>query len=255
MAGTVRTTRFDTTQVACPVHGSLWWMSASTIPLNALFRRVALTWNNTSAIQANRHQLELAATPKRASARFGSDARGAKERDFEDFFTRHQQDIFGYLWRITGEEQAAYDLCQETFLRAWQQFGTVSTYERPGAWLLRVATNLAINHQRHHAKSNGRLLELAEHDATESDPAFHVVERDAVATALLALPVRHRMALVLRIVYGMPFQEIALTLGISPVAARMTLSRARQQFRHHYLAVQPNTPHPDVDKMRANNEE
>jgi RNA polymerase sigma-70 factor (ECF subfamily) len=230
-------------------------MSASTIPLNALLRRVALTWNNTSAIQANRHQLELAATAKRADTRFASDARGAQEHQFEDFFTRHQQDIFGYLWRITGEEQAAYDLCQETFLRAWQHFGTVSTYERPGAWLLRVATNLAINHQRRRAKSNGRLLELAEHHATESDPALHVVERDAVATALLALPVRHRMALVLRIVYGMPFQEIAVTLGISPVAARMALSRARQQFRRHYLSLQPNAPHPFVEKMRATNEE
>jgi RNA polymerase sigma-70 factor (ECF subfamily) len=223
--------------------------------LNALFRRVVLTGDSTWAIQANRHELELAATPQGPSARFASDARSAQEHKFEDFFTRHQQDIFGYLWRITGEEQAAYDLCQETFLRAWQQFGTVSTYERPGAWLFRVATNLAINHQRRHAKSNGRLLELTEHDAAGSDPALHVVERDAVTTVLLALPVRHRMALVLRIVYGMPFQEIAVTLGISQVAARMTLSRARQQFRRHYLAVQPNAPHPFVEKMRAKNEE
>jgi RNA polymerase sigma-70 factor, ECF subfamily len=254
MAGTVRTATVDTTRVACPVHGSRWWM-AVRMHLNAQFRRVVPAWNNTSPEHANRYEPELAATPPRASAPFVSDARGATEHEFEDFFTRHQQDIFGYLWRITGEEQAAYDLCQETFLRAWKQFGTISTYERPGAWLLRVATNLAINHQRHHAKSNGRLLELTEYDATESDPALHIVERDAVATALLALPVRHRMALVLRIVYGMPFQEIAQALGVSQVAARTTLSRARQQFRRHYLCVQPNTQHPGEEKMRASENE
>jgi DNA-directed RNA polymerase specialized sigma24 family protein len=139
---------------------------AVRMQLNAQFRRVVPPWDTTSPVHANQYEPELAATWQRTSARFVSDARGAKEHQFEDFFTRHQQDIFGYLWRITGEEQAAYDLCQETFLRAWQQFDTVSTYERPGAWLFRVATNLAINHQRHHAKSNGRLLELTEYGAT-----------------------------------------------------------------------------------------
>ena len=45
--------------------------------------------------------------------------------------------FFGYLWRVTGEEQTAYDLSQETFVRAWQHFRTIKSYERPDAWLLR----------------------------------------------------------------------------------------------------------------------
>ena len=51
---------------------------------------------------------------------------------FEAFFRRHERNIFGYLWRMTGDEQAAYDLSQETFVRAWQHFDRIASYERPG---------------------------------------------------------------------------------------------------------------------------
>ncbi len=44
-------------------------------------------------------------------------AHGAYET-FEEFISGRESDVFGYLWRLTGDEQTAYDLCQETFLRA-----------------------------------------------------------------------------------------------------------------------------------------
>jgi RNA polymerase sigma-70 factor (ECF subfamily) len=175
-----------------------------------------------------------AGTWQRSSPHFGQ---GTDEQPFKEFFMRYRPDIFGYLWRIIGEEQAAQDICQETFLRAWQHFGKVSAYERPGAWLFRVATNLAINYQRHRSTTNDRLLKPEEAEGSGIDPMLGIVERDAVTTALQALPARQRMALVLRVVYGMPFQEIAITLGVSQANARMALSRGRQKFRRHYLEV------------------
>jgi RNA polymerase sigma-70 factor (ECF subfamily) len=179
-----------------------------------------------------RSESEKASTWQRSSVQSSQDT---DEQPFKDFFMRYRPDIYGYLWRIIGEEQAAQDLCQETFLRAWQHFDKVSGYERPVAWLFRVATNLAINYQRYRSTSSDRLLKLEEPEGSGVDPALGIVERDAVATVLQALPARQRMALVLRVVYGMPFQEIAATLGVSQANARMALSRGRQQFRRHYL--------------------
>ena len=68
------------------------------------------------------------------------------ETAFEAFLRGRERDMFGYLRRLTGDEQAAYDLSQETFLRAWQHFPKISRYERPDAWLFRGATNHALNH-------------------------------------------------------------------------------------------------------------
>jgi RNA polymerase sigma-70 factor, ECF subfamily len=155
---------------------------------------------------------------------------------FEDFFHQFERDIFGYLWRMTGEEQAAYDLSQEVFLRAWQRFARVSGYDRPRAWLFRVATNLALNYLRGRATRPDAALDTdtAERFAS-SDPAWRLAERDQVRHILLALAPRYRAGLLLREVYGLSCAEVAQALGTSRDAAKMLLCRAREAFRERYL--------------------
>lgn len=166
-----------------------------------------------------------------------SQATTAAESDFEQFIQRHERDVFGYLWRMTGDEQAAYDLSQEAFLRAWRHFASVAAYDQPRAWLFRVATRLALNYRRDR-RPDTYALEPGEIDArpvAAPDPAVRAAERDAIEAALLALPKRQRAALILRDVYGYHADEIANMLQVSRAAAKMTVSRAREQFRAAYL--------------------
>ena len=153
---------------------------------------------------------------------------------FEAFFHAHEREIFGYLWRLTGDEYASYDLAQETFVRAWQHFEQLHHYEQPRAWLFRVATNLASNYRRHRSVHDVATTRLSTDVRLESDPTTGVVESDAVRAALHAMPVKQRGALVLRVVYGLTLAELARALGTSEAAAKMTLSRAREQFRANY---------------------
>ena len=154
---------------------------------------------------------------------------------FEAFFRQHQRDIFGYLWRLTGDEQAAYDLSQETFVRAWQHFDRIVSYERPGAWLFRVATNLALTHLRRASALVGAAQPFsAGLDPSVSDPSWRLAESDAIRATLLALPPQQRAALALREVYGFSCAEVAEALGVSLAAAKMTLSRGRDAFRARY---------------------
>jgi RNA polymerase sigma-70 factor (ECF subfamily) len=163
--------------------------------------------------------------------------------EFEPFFRAHERDIFTYLWRMTSDEQAAYDLAQETFLRAWQHFARVRDYERPGGWLFRVATHLALNHLRSRTTTLGAAVSL---DAVVGTPAAlsqsqaisdlsaRVAGADTVRRALVALAPRQRAALVLREVYGLSCGEVAAALGISAGAAKTLLWRARDEFRERY---------------------
>lgn len=154
---------------------------------------------------------------------------------FEAFFRRHERDIFGYLWRLTGDEQAAYDLSQETFVRAWQHFDRIATYERPGGWLFRVATNLALTHQKRAAAPVGAAQPFSiDNEPSMSDPAWRLAESEAIRATLLALPPQQRAALVLREVCGFSCAEVAETLGITLAAAKMTLCRGRDAFRARY---------------------
>ncbi|HEY7022210.1 MAG TPA: RNA polymerase sigma factor [Ktedonobacterales bacterium] len=156
--------------------------------------------------------------------------------EFEGFFRAHEARLSAYLWRMTGDRQSASDLCQETFLRAWQRFGAIRAYDRPDAWLFRVATNLALQLARRKKAPVGAAGPLDEaFEPSMSDPAWRLAERDLVRETLLELPPRARSLLILREVSGFSAEEAAQTLGMSLSAVKVALWRARAQFREVYL--------------------
>jgi len=154
---------------------------------------------------------------------------------FEIFVQQYERVILNYLWRMLGEEQNAYDLTQETFLRAWEHFSKIAHYDNPRAWLFRVATNLALALRARHRSPVALAMPLdALNDPGASDPARHVVESDLVRLTLQTLPPKQRAMLVLREVYGLSIEEIADVLAMSRGALKMALYRAREQFRVAY---------------------
>lgn len=156
--------------------------------------------------------------------------------EFEAFFLRYDRQITSYLWHMTGDEQIASELAQETFLRAWQHFEAVCHYEQPLSWLFRVATNLARQHHRRQAAPVGAATALNEDtDPASSDPTIRFAEQDLVRQTLLQLPIHQRTALILREVYGLSCAEVGNLLNISRDAVKMALWRAREQFRVRYL--------------------
>jgi RNA polymerase sigma-70 factor (ECF subfamily) len=184
--------------------------------------RVALAGHNFRA-EASREEPRAQAQP----------SSGALTAEFEDFLHTHERPVLNYLWRMTGDEALAHDLTQETFLRAWQRYSVIRGYERPRAWLFRVATNLALT-QRKRASSRETSLEDAP-PPSGSDPAWRLAESDLVRRTLMELPPKRRAALVLREVYGFSSAEVGKTLGMTEVAVRMALHRGREQFRALYL--------------------
>jgi RNA polymerase sigma factor (sigma-70 family) len=159
-----------------------------------------------------------------------------KQERFEAFFWQHEHAIVGYLWHMVGDEQTAHDLAQETFLRAWQHFDAVATYDNPTGWLYRVATNLALNLRRRRTSPVGRASSLDdEPEPARSDPTGHIVERELVRRILQDLPPRQRTTLILSEMYDFKRAEIAGILGISLEAVHMALWRAHATFRSRYL--------------------
>ena len=171
-----------------------------------------------------------------AAAALPSSVAAADLEAFEAFVHQYERSILNYLWRMTGDEQSARDLTQETFLRAWKQFAHIRHYDNPRAWLFRVATNLALTLQSRRMSPVGAATPLEEtFGPATSDPARRVVESELVRRALQELSPKRRAALVLREVYGWAAVDIGQFLHISAEAVKMTLHRAREQFRTIYL--------------------
>ena len=155
-------------------------------------------------------------------------ANSLDSQEFESFFRAHESAISGYLYRVVGDTQGAADLSQETFFRAWQRFSQIRDFERPRAWLFRVATNLALQHMRKRSSPIHSANALdAQFEPSESDPRRRVALRDLVRETLLELPPRPRALLVLREAYGFTAEEAANALGMSLTAAKVALWRVR----------------------------
>ena len=173
---------------------------------------------------------------------------------FDLFYARHEQPLYGYLRRLLPTHEIAVEIAQEAFFRAWRQFDTISAYDRPEAWLYRVATNLAISALRKraplsfsavfgrgrggaHEEDSGSVEpgeRLSAQVASPLDIERQAADRDAIDRALRALPARQRAALLLAAVQGFAADEIAAALGVSPANARQLLSRGRERFRRLY---------------------
>ena len=162
---------------------------------------------------------------------------------FDAFFTQHERSLYGYLRRMLTTHDAALDVAQEAFFRAWQRFETIRHYDRPQAWLFRVATNLALDTLRRRQLTGLAWLpgyHDSEPDDTSSlmmDPADmeqSLMQRDLVNQALQHLPERQRAAVLLWAAHGLTIAEIAAAFETTEVNVRQLLSRGRARFRQVY---------------------
>ncbi len=161
--------------------------------------------------------------------------RDTEAGSFEEFIRQHERPVLNYVWRMLGDEQTAYDLTQETFVRAWQHFATIAHYDQPRAWLLRVASNLALSYLRRKGSPVGAAVAFDETNSpSTSDHARRLAERDLVRQVLDQMPARRRAALILREVYGMSCEQIGQALDMTADAVKTALCRAREQFRTIY---------------------
>jgi RNA polymerase sigma-70 factor (ECF subfamily) len=162
-------------------------------------------------------------------------ARQGDQTAFAVLVERYQRPIVRYLAHVVHAPDAAPDLAQETFVRAWHALHTAPPTQTFRPWLYRLATNIAYDHLRRRPRV--RVMPLDDvHRALPLVPAPAPEERDAVRAALAALRPADRAVLVLIGGEGYSFVEAARVLGSTPDAIRKRFSRAKVRFRAAYDA-------------------
>jgi len=143
------------------------------------------------------------------------------------------------LHAYVGDRASAEDLAQEVLAIAQREWAKVSAYDRPSAWLRRVALNRASNVRRHQRRETLALGRL-DHDA----PATHEsVTDDRLWAVVRQLPDQQRRAVVLHYVEDLPIAEVALVLGCSASSIKTHLGRARSA-----MARQLGEPREEVTR-------
>ena len=146
---------------------------------------------------------------------------------------RYQAAVRRVARAVTGDDHDADDAAQEAFLSALDR---IETYDRGrpfGPWLMRIATNAAIDLLRRLAVRRAEVLpETARSPGRSPEADAAVAEmRERIRVALAALPERQRMAVVLFDVEGYPHADIAELLGIPEGTARSDVFHGRRALR------------------------
>lgn len=146
----------------------------------------------------------------------------------EALFREYQQPVYRWIMRIVRDRGAAEELTVETFWRAWNARARFDTTRSFGAWIRRIAGNLALNHLKKH---RGLPLPVEPAAADAGDPALESETRAAIARAFGDLPPKLRAAATLALIEEEPYDEIAAGLGISVNGVKSRVFRAVRILR------------------------
>jgi RNA polymerase sigma-70 factor, ECF subfamily len=151
---------------------------------------------------------------------------------FRALVDRHFSSVYRMAWRVMGIQADAEDIAQEAFVKLWQKPDQVKEPRALKGWLMRVASNAAIDRMRR--KGYGA-VELDDDIADERRPESTSVDSEAARTrvdgAIAALPDRQRLALTLVYFEGLGNMGAAEIMEISVDAVESLLARAKRALR------------------------
>jgi len=132
-----------------------------------------------------------------------------------------EKPIYNFILRMIGDRDEAMDLCQDCFMKAYRELGTLKDRDRFSSWLYRIAHNTCFSRIR---KDYGKTWVELDPDM---NPSYMSVEnRLTVEKALQHLPGDQREVVVLKVFQSLKFDEIAAIQGapISTVKSRLYMA-------------------------------
>lgn len=148
---------------------------------------------------------------------------------------RYYEHVYRYVRRRTRSREDAEDIAQTVFAEAVSGLELSTPGSPPAlAWLYTVARRRLIDQQRRQGSPGARVISLDEARLEHRSPDdYGVGVARTLAEGIAALPREQQDVVVLKLVEGRRFAEIATHLGISEEACRARLSRALRTLRAH----------------------
>ena len=157
---------------------------------------------------------------------------GGDRSALAELVQRHQRRVLELAYRTTGDRTLAEDIAQDAFLRVWRSADRYRPTAQFTTWLHRIVVNLCLDAFKKRKPVSGDPPDAV--DPRAEDPAT-VLERDdraaAVRRAVISLPERQRVAVVLHRFSGLPIRSVAEVTGWSESAVESLLVRAYAALR------------------------
>ena len=193
--------------------------------------------------------IEVDARPLEDPAELGLIARlrATDIRAFEELVTHFERPVYSVCFRLLGDAEEARDAAQETFLKVYKGLSKFRAESGLKTWIYRIAVNQAMNQQRwwrRRHKDETVSLDLSRGEsettlasglaslaASPEQEAIRSEREQSLMRALAQIKQEYRVALVLREIEELSYEEIADTLSISIGTVKSRIARGREELR------------------------
>jgi RNA polymerase sigma factor (sigma-70 family) len=161
-------------------------------------------------------------------------AMGEREA-FDELIDRWHEPVWRYLRRMSGSDDSAADLSQDTWLRVLRGIASLRDPARVRPWLFGIARRVAIDRlRRQYARPLDDEAELEDLPAAETDAGLES-DLAALESGVASLPLRERETLALFHLRELSIEEIAGLLQVPAGTVKSRLFRARRMLRQQML--------------------
>jgi RNA polymerase sigma-70 factor (ECF subfamily) len=160
-------------------------------------------------------------------------AQKGDERAFSIVLRMYETPVYNYVLRLVGDRALAEDLTQEVFLRVFQGLPRFSLRCKFTTWLFQVTKNRVLDELRaveRRPRSAATLDDIPPLEIVDQ-PVERLEAIDAVWRAVNALNVDLKMALLLRDVVGLSYNEIADSLEVTLATVKWRIFKAREDVQ------------------------
>ncbi|MCL2752457.1 MAG: RNA polymerase sigma factor [Firmicutes bacterium] len=176
--------------------------------------------------------------------------------DFESIVKTHQKRVYNTCLRLCGNPDDAFDLSQETFLKAWRGLENFRGESELSTWLFRLTVNVCNDFLRKKAR-RGIVVSLDDTELPLPDaryePSAALERRELSRTlkeALEKLSPEHRQVITLRETAELSYGEIAALLGIEEGTVKSRLARARMALREMLIKGGNDLPNRTSNRIQ-----
>ena len=149
----------------------------------------------------------------------------------EALVRQYERPVFNAALRMLGNRDDAADVCQTTFLKAFQNLAQYNPAYRFFSWIYRIAINESIDMLGKRGRSEPLTAPRATDDPAPEAQVDAAQISDEVQEALMELSEDYRSVIVLRYFTGCSYQEMADVLRVPEKTVKSRLYSARQKLR------------------------
>jgi RNA polymerase sigma-70 factor (ECF subfamily) len=166
------------------------------------------------------------------------------ERAFAELVKRYQGRVTNLISRVLNDRECSDDLAQEVFVRVYVHRRNYRRGAKFSTWLFTIAANLAKNEIRRRVRRRNwfsldalqevlsdSTMALADPTEGQETSLQRAQLQGLIGKAIAAVPEKYRLALVLRDVEGLAYEEIGQVLGIPGGTVRSRINRARGMLK------------------------